>query len=283
MDAHCVYLTTDADGNDAVSAFYRDIGFQRTRRFLRREGRWMNEYIINGLEGQQHLRHASIDRARNQRLRQAWYRLFDMACAAAGLMVLMPVLFTLAVLVVLDDGPPVFFSQMRVGRRGKLFRIWKLRTMRAGSEGGVITAAGDGRVTRVGAALRRCKLDELPQLFNVLKGDMSLVGPRPEVPECVQLEAPIWQAVLQVRPGVTDLATLLYRDEEKLLGTSFDPNALYRQTVLPAKLVLNLGYLRYRSFWRDLKLIYLTIRYSLFPERFDRELITKTVGAGVFR
>src|SRR4029077_2361438 len=98
---------------------------------------------------------------------------------------------------------------------------------------------------------------------------MSLVGPRPEVPEYVQLEAPIWQAVLQVRPGVTDLATLLYRDEETLLGASGDPAALYRETVLPEKLTLNLGYLRCRSFRRDLKLIFLTIRYSLFPERFD--------------
>jgi lipopolysaccharide/colanic/teichoic acid biosynthesis glycosyltransferase len=243
----------------------------------------MNEYIINGLEASKSCdTRRQIERATN-RSDRPWRRFFDVACAGAGLMVLMPVLFALAVLILLDDGPPVFFSQMRVGRRGKLFRIWKLRTMRAGSEGGVITAAGDGRVTRAGAVLRRRKLDELPQLLNVLKGDMSLVGPRPEVPECVQLEAPIWQAVLQVRPGVTDLATLLYRDEEKLLGAAFDPNALYRETVLPAKLVLNLGYFRHRSFWRDLKLIYLTIRYSLFPERFDRELITKTVGAGVFR
>jgi len=155
--------------------------------------------------------------------------------------------------------------------------------MRANSQGAVITAAGDGRVTSIGAVLRRYKLDELPQLFNVLKGDMSLVGPRPEVPECVQLEAPIWQAVLQVRPGVTDLATLLYRDEETLLGTAVDPDALYRETVLPAKLVLNLGYLRSRSFWRDLRLIHLTIRYSLFPEQFDPELITRTVGTGVLK
>ena len=214
--------------------------------------------------------------------RQAWHRLFDATCAAAGLTVLTPVLFALATLILWDDGPPVLFSQMRVGRRGKLFRIWKYRTMRTGSEGSVITAAADGRVTRVGAALRRYKLDELPQLVNVLKGDMSLVGPRPEVPEYVHLEAPIWQAVLQVRPGVTDLATLLYRDEEKLLGTSRDPSVFYRKTVLPAKLVLNLGYLQSRSFWRDLKLIYLTIRYSLFPERFDPDLIKRTVGAGVF-
>ena len=153
--------------------------------------------------------------------------------------------------------------------------------MRTGSHGSLITAAGDGRVTRAGVALRRFKLDELPQLFNVFKGDMSLVGPRPEVPEYVQLEAPVWQAVLQVRPGVTDLATLLYRDEEKLLGMSGDPNTLYRESVLPAKLVLNLGYLRSRSFLRDLKLIHLTIRYSLFPKRFDPELIKRALGAGV--
>jgi lipopolysaccharide/colanic/teichoic acid biosynthesis glycosyltransferase len=222
-----------------------------------------------------------MNRPRNRWLRQAAYRLFDVTCAAAGMVILMPVLFALALLILWDDGPPVLFSQMRVGRKGKLFRIWKFRTMRAGSRGRIVTAAGDGRVTRIGAMLRRCKFDELPQLFNVLKGDMSLVGPRPEVPECVQLEAPIWQAVLQVRPGVTDLATLLYRDEEKLLGTAVDPTTMYRATVLPAKLVLNLEYLRSRSFWRDLRLIHLTIRYSLFPERFDPDLIRRTVGTGV--
>jgi lipopolysaccharide/colanic/teichoic acid biosynthesis glycosyltransferase len=200
------------------------------------------------------------------------------ACAAIGLLMLMPALAALAVAILFDDGPPVFYSQTRVGRGGKPFRIWKFRSMRAGSQGSVITAAGDPRVTRVGAALRRLKLDELPQLFNVLKGDMSLVGPRPEVPEYVQLDAAVWQSVLQVRPGVTDLATLLYRDEEKLLGTSGDPNSFYRETILPAKLALNLGYLRTRSFLRDLKLILLTICYSLFPRRFDPDLIKKTLG-----
>src|SRR3974390_2683701 len=190
----------------------------------------------------------------NERVRKTLYRLFDMTCAAAGLMILMPVFFALAALILWCDGSPVLFSQMRVGYRGKRFRIWKFRTMRADNGGSVITAGGDKRVTRLGAALRKYKLDELPQLFNVLKGDMSLVGPRPEVPEYVQLEAPIWQAGLQVRPGVTDLATLLYRDEEKLLGTSSDPNALYRETVLPAKLVMNLRYLSSRPIRRDLSL-----------------------------
>jgi len=172
------------------------------------------------------------------------------------------------------------FSQDRVGMRGKRFRIWKFRTMHAGSRGTAITAAGDSRVTRIGAVLRKRKLDELPQLFNVAAGDMSLVGPRPEVPEFVNLEAPIWQALLQVRPGLTDVATLLFRDEERLLAASSDPTALYRETILPAKLILDVAYLRTRSFWRDLKLIYLTARYTLFPKRFNPALIKRAAGTG---
>jgi lipopolysaccharide/colanic/teichoic acid biosynthesis glycosyltransferase len=208
-------------------------------------------------------------------------RLFEVICSAAGLVLLTPLLAAVAVIILLDDGWPIFFSQPRVGKRGKMFQIHKFRTMRAGSQGSVVTAAGDARVTQAGATLRKHKLDELPQLFNVLMGDMSLIGPRPEVPEHVQFEAPLWQAVLQVRPGITDLATLLYRDEEKLLGESGDPNTFYRESVLPAKLLLNLAYLLSRSFWRDLQLIFLTIRYSLFAEGFDPDLIKRTFGIGV--
>jgi lipopolysaccharide/colanic/teichoic acid biosynthesis glycosyltransferase len=207
-------------------------------------------------------------------------RLFDVACSAVGLLILTPVFAGVALAIIFDDGRPVLFSQTRVGRNGKLFRIWKFRTMRFGSQGSVITAAGDGRITRAGAKLRRYKLDELPQLFNVLKGDMSLVGPRPEVPGFVQFDTPIWRAVLQVRPGITDLATLLYRDEEKTLGNAGDPSTFYRESVLPAKLMLNLFYLRSRSFWQDLKLILLTI-YSLLPDRFDPDFIKRTFCTGV--
>ena len=153
--------------------------------------------------------------------------------------------------------------------------------MRLGMQGNVITVAGDVRVTRAGLRLRRYKLDELPQLFNVFKGEMSLVGPRPEVPEYVQLEAPMWQAVLRVRPGITDLATLLYRDEERVLGASGDPNRFYREDVLPAKLLLNLAYLLSRSFWQDLKLIFLTIRFSFFPQGFNVDLVKRSFGFGV--
>jgi lipopolysaccharide/colanic/teichoic acid biosynthesis glycosyltransferase len=212
---------------------------------------------------------------------QAFGRAFDVACSAAGLLLLLPVFAEVAVAIILDDGLPVLFSQTRVGRNGRLFRIWKFRTMRRGSPGSVITASGDARVTRAGARLRKYKLDELPQLLNVLKGDMSLIGPRPEVPEHVQFQAPMWQAILQVRPGITDLATLLYRDEEKILGACEDADALYRESVLPAKLHWNLAYLRSRSFGQDLKLIFLTIRFSFFPQGFNPDLVKRTFAAGV--
>ncbi len=214
-------------------------------------------------------------------LSQTFARMFDVICSAAGLLLLMPVFAGVAVVIITDDGPPVLFRQARVGRKGKLFRIWKFRTMRHGSQGGVITASGDARVTRAGEWFRKYKLDELPQLLNVLKGDMGLVGPRPEVPEHVQFEAPMWQAILQVRPGITDLATLLYRDEEKILGACHDPDAFYRESVLPTKLSWNLAYLLSRSFWLDLKLIVLTIRFSLLPQGFNPDQIKRTFAAGV--
>ena len=222
-----------------------------------------------------------MNRTRGIRLSPAFQRLFDTVCSAAGLLLLAPVLGGIALVIALDDGPPVFFTQTRVGRKGKPFRIWKFRTMRSGSHGSTITAAGDDRITRAGARLRKYKLDELPQLFNVFKGDMSLVGPRPEVPEHVCVEAEVWQSVLDVRPGITDLATLVYRDEELILGASSDPDAFYRESVLPAKLLLNIAYLVSRSFWLDLKLIFLTIRSSFFAQSLDPDLIMRMFGAGV--
>jgi lipopolysaccharide/colanic/teichoic acid biosynthesis glycosyltransferase len=215
------------------------------------------------------------------RLHQAFERFLDVVCAATGLLVCMPIFAAVALLIICDDGPPVFFRQTRVGRNGRPFRIWKFRTMLRDSRGSVITVAGDDRVTNAGAPLRKYKLDELPQLFNVLKGDMSLVGPRPEVPEYVQLEAPVWQAILQVRPGIADLASVIYRDEEKILAASTDPHRFYREKILPAKLLLNLEHLRLKSFRYDLKLILLALRYSLFPEEFEPELIKKVLHIGI--
>jgi len=207
-------------------------------------------------------------------------RWFDATCAAVGLVFLMPVLVAIALLVLVFDGPPVLFSQARVGRYGKEFRIWKFRTMRAGAPGLPITSAGDQRITRLGRFLRKFKLDELPQLFNVLRGDMNLVGPRPEVPQYVNPASTVWQAVLQVRPGITDPATLLHRDEEAMLSKVEDPDYLYRQTVLPTKLLVNLAYIRTRCFRQDIRLIALTICSSLFPATFDSIRIRKALGSG---
>jgi lipopolysaccharide/colanic/teichoic acid biosynthesis glycosyltransferase len=222
-----------------------------------------------------------MNQARSKRMRTALARFFDAAFAASGLLLALPLLAMLALVVLMDDGPPVLFSQTRVGKDGKPFRIWKFRTMHAGSRGSAITASGDARITRSGGVLRKYKLDELPQLFNVLKGDMSLVGPRPETPEYVEPRAPAWQAVLTVRPGITDLATLLYRDEEEILSASPNADVLYRETVLPDKLRLNLAYLRARSFRQDLRLILWTVRYSLFPDSFDSHRIRRTFGIGL--
>jgi lipopolysaccharide/colanic/teichoic acid biosynthesis glycosyltransferase len=208
-------------------------------------------------------------------------RSVDVACAIVGLTILSPVFAMLALLVLLRDGRPVLFSQMRAGRYGSQFRIWKFRTMRCSVAGAAITAAGDPRVTETGAWLRRFKLDELPQLFNVLRGEMSLVGPRPEAPEYVNRRSPIWQTVLQARPGITDLATLLYRNEEELLRTCNDPDRFYRESVLPAKLRLNLAYLRTRSFRQDVTLIWLTICSVLSPAGFDPDRIQSTFRMGI--
>jgi lipopolysaccharide/colanic/teichoic acid biosynthesis glycosyltransferase len=203
------------------------------------------------------------------------WRVLELVCAAAGLLVLSPLFAAAALLIVLRDGRPALFSQVRVGRQGRRFRIWKFRTMRDGTPGCAVTAAGDSRITRTGAWMRKFKLDELPQLFNVVRGDMSLIGPRPERPEFVNGASPLWQAVLQVRPGITDPATLLFRDEERLLERADDVESFYREKVLPAKLLLNVQYLRTRSFVRDVQLIWLTILYSLSPERFDTDRIRK--------
>lgn len=208
-------------------------------------------------------------------------RLIDVACSAIGLVLLGPAFAAISLVILADDGLPVFFRQTRVGKNGKPFRIVKFRTMRTGTRGAMITISGDERVTKAGARLRRYKLDELPQLYNVLVGEMSLVGPRPEVPDYVELDAPLWQTVLRARPGITDLATLLYRNEESILSRSTDPSALYRENILPAKLALNVGYLWSRSICRDLKLVLLTIYYSVFPTRFNPKLIRRAFKPGI--
>jgi lipopolysaccharide/colanic/teichoic acid biosynthesis glycosyltransferase len=203
-----------------------------------------------------------------QRLRTIGVRLFDVGCALTGLLLTSPVFVLACVAIWIDDGRPCFFCQRRVGWKGRPFLIWKFRTMRGGS-GPAITIAGDRRVTCMGAILRKFKLDELPQFINVLKGDMSMVGPRPEVPEYVEPGNRLWDQVLMVRPGITDLATLLYRNEEQLLASSAHPELDYHRTILPAKLALNIEYMHSRSLRRDIRLLLLTAWYSLRPGRVD--------------
>lgn len=199
--------------------------------------------------------------------------LFDRTAGAAGLILFSPVLLAAAIAVWLEDGFPILFRHTRIGRNHKPFPLLKFRSMRNGAKGAQITAKQDPRITRVGRILRRYKIDELPQLWNVLRGDMSLVGPRPEVPEYVNASDPAWESVLCFRPGITDLATLVYRNEEEILARSGNPERFYREVLLPSKLALNLRYLRSRSFSRDLKLLLLTMRYSFFPAGFNPQKI----------
>jgi lipopolysaccharide/colanic/teichoic acid biosynthesis glycosyltransferase len=185
-------------------------------------------------------------------------RLFDVLGAAVSLVLLAPLMVLVAVAVRLDSPGPVLFRQERVGRHGRPFRIHKFRTMQvdATGRGPLLTASGDPRVTRVGAALRRHRLDELPQLIDVLKGDMSLVGPRPEVPRYVALYPPdLRERVLAVRPGITDPSSLDFLDEGELLARAADPEREYVDVILPRKLRRAADYADRATFATDLRVI----------------------------
>jgi lipopolysaccharide/colanic/teichoic acid biosynthesis glycosyltransferase len=193
-------------------------------------------------------------------------RLFDLLAAGAGALVLAPLLLGIALWIKLDSPGPVLFRQVRVGRHGVPFDIYKFRTMRHRPDherrvaGPQLTVGRDPRVTRAGRFLRHYKLDELPQLFNVLEGTMSLVGPRPEVPRYVECYPPaVRNTVLSVAPGITDLAAILYRDESAILGQARDPEQAYVDTILPVKLEYYQRYVRERSFWLDLRIIFRTL------------------------
>ena len=197
-------------------------------------------------------------------------RAFDLLAASLGLVVLAPLFALLAIAIRATSPGPVFFRQERVGLNGRPFRIIKFRTMRQDAEavGGQLTVAGDVRVTRVGAALRRWKVDELPQLINVVLGEMSLVGPRPEVPRYVTHYDERQRRVLSVRPGITDPASIAFRDESDVLGRAADPEATYLHEVMPRKLEMNLAYLEQRGFASDLIVILATLlRLVRWPQR----------------
>lgn len=187
--------------------------------------------------------------------------LFDKIAAAIGLMILSPLFLVVSLAILFDSKGGVFFIQTRVGKDFHPFGLFKFRTMRPDTEkaGKLTIGSKDPRITGVGAILRKYKIDELPQLFNVLIGDMNLVGPRPEVPEYVAHYTPEQRKVLSVKPGITDYASLLYFNENEVLGQSPNPLETYLNEVMPAKLKLNLEYIEMRSFGEDLRIIAKTV------------------------
>jgi lipopolysaccharide/colanic/teichoic acid biosynthesis glycosyltransferase len=199
-------------------------------------------------------------------------RIFDLLFSAVALIVLAPFFVLIALAIRWDSAGPVLFRQERVGRGGRVFRIRKFRTMvvDAPARGPAITIGQDSRITRVGAWLRRTKLDELPQLLDVLRGDMSLVGPRPEVPQYVALyPADLRERVLSVRPGITDPVSLKLADEASVLAASADPERTYREELLPAKLREAVAYAEQASLWSDLRIIAATVHAVWFKASAD--------------
>ncbi|MCF8423452.1 MAG: sugar transferase [Bacteroidia bacterium] len=184
-------------------------------------------------------------------------RLFDIIASLAGIIILIPFLLIICIFIVAGSGFPVFYLQTRVGKDGKDFNLFKFRTMANNSDKkGLLTIGGrDSRVTKIGYYLRKYKLDELPQLLNVFIGDMSLVGPRPEVRKYVNLYNDMQKKVLHVKPGITDLASIEFFDENEMLGKSLNPEQTYITEVMPKKLELNLLYIEHRGFIMDLKII----------------------------
>lgn len=190
-------------------------------------------------------------------------RSIDLAASIGGVVVLSPLFLLIAALVKAEDGGSVFFRQERVGRGGRPFRMWKFRTMvpNASAFGPSLTAAGDSRITRVGAWLRAHKLDELPQLLNVIRGEMTLVGPRPEVPKYVAMYTPEERSVLDLEPGITDRASILFADESALLAEQPDPERFYVEKVIPQKIRINLEYADRATRLSDLGIVLETISH----------------------
>ncbi len=188
-------------------------------------------------------------------------RIFDLLSSLTVFLLLLPITLLIALLIIADSKGGVFYKQERIGKNGKPFLLWKFRTMSVNADQlGLITVGGrDPRVTRVGYYLRKYKLDELPQLINIMLNDMSVVGPRPEVKKYVDLYTKKQQQVLQVKPGLTDLASLNYLNENELLGKAKNPEKTYIEEIMPAKLELNLEYIEKQSLAYDLRIIFKTI------------------------
>jgi lipopolysaccharide/colanic/teichoic acid biosynthesis glycosyltransferase len=193
-------------------------------------------------------------------------RFCECVLAVGGLIVLFPILVLSALLVRLSSNGPIIFKQERVGRSGENFTLYKFRTMFTSEKGLPITAKTDNRITPVGRFLRNAKLDELPEIYNVLRGDMSFVGPRPEVKELVDLNDPLWKEVLSVRPGITDPVTLRLRNEEQFLATVEDKEKFYREVIQPYKLNGYVKYLKVKSSKADLRIIAQTFKVIFLPK-----------------
>ncbi|MCC8426372.1 sugar transferase [Mucilaginibacter sp. UR6-11] len=189
-------------------------------------------------------------------------RTFDLCFSVIGIIVLSPLFIVISLWIIIDSGTGVFYMQDRVGLNHINFKLIKFRTMYVGSDKkGLLTIGNnDNRITRCGSWLRRNKLDELPQLFNILLGDMSFVGPRPEVRKYVNLYKPEQQRVLSVKPGLTDWASIQYYNEGEILSKSENPEKFYITEIIPSKLIKNLDYIDHQSFWMDMKIIYQTLR-----------------------
>jgi lipopolysaccharide/colanic/teichoic acid biosynthesis glycosyltransferase len=196
-----------------------------------------------------------------KRLQLILKRIFDILVSFVGLVILSPLFIVLAIVIVSDSKGPVFFKQTRVGRNGVPFKIYKFRTMieDAEAKGMQLTVGDDSRITNVGTFLRKTKIDELPQLINVFKGEMSFVGPRPEVPKYVELYTEDQRQVLMVRPGITDLASIEYRNESELLATADNPEKVYIEEVMPRKIELNKKYIENISLCGDIRVIFKTL------------------------
>ncbi|WP_339001878.1 sugar transferase [Fusobacterium animalis] len=191
-------------------------------------------------------------------------RIFDITLSLFGLIILLPFMLIIAILIKIDSKGPVFFKQIRVTKNGKEFKIFKYRTMRVGSDKySQITVGKDGRITKIGSFLRKYKLDEIPQLINVLIGDMSLVGPRPEVLKYVALYTDEQKEILKVRAGITDYASIEFSDENDLLASEEEPEKAYIEKIMPKKIELNKKYLSKISILTDIKIILLTIKKIL--------------------
>ena len=191
-------------------------------------------------------------------------RIFDIILSLFGLIILLPFMLIIAILIKLDSKGPVFFKQVRVTKNGREFKIFKYRTMKVGSDKySQITVGKDDRITKIGMFLRTYKLDEIPQLINVLLGDMSLVGPRPEVPKYVALYTEEQKEILKVRAGITDYASIEFSDENDLLASEEDPEKAYIEKIMPKKIELNKKYLSEISILTDIKIILLTIKKIL--------------------